>query len=258
LFIELLPWFSRGTGRRYSSEETQLRHAKVLRLVGRCELADLLVVTDWKLRGKVTRTAALIQAKMAARVMTIKFAGSSSTRQLALYQRWPLFTFVDAGTYGTKSFDLTPIRGRDAGTFGIIDRHCKNSTARPPAWTQHSARPTPSTVTREPTLGGFLAGMAGGLGPPFGRPVQTNPRDDWTEVVELLLRVTYKKLFRHRATLGRVFAPRGVSAAAFLAPATQGLKGGSAGGARRPPFDAPAVIDETPGGPSLFHMVIET
>jgi hypothetical protein len=74
--------------------------------------------------------------------------------------------------------------------------------------------------------------------------------DDWSELVDLLLEVTYKKAFRHSATLGASSAPRGTTAISFLAgPLAQHLSSRRlAGPPWRPPFDGfEEVEDESPG-----------
>ena len=74
--------------------------------------------------------------------------------------------------------------------------------------------------------------------------------DDWSELVDLLLEVTYKKAFRHSATLGASSAPRGTTAISFLAgPLAQHLSSRRlAGPPWRPHFDGfEEVEDESPG-----------
>jgi hypothetical protein len=105
--------------------------------VSRCELADLLVVVDLP-RVTPLRIASLIQVKMANRAQRVAFAGQSSQKQLYLYQNWPRFYFVETANFGTDIFDIQK-KVPDAGTFGIIDRHLKNSIGRPPVWAQHAA-----------------------------------------------------------------------------------------------------------------------
>src|SRR5207302_1430523 len=123
----------------------------------RCELADLLVVIDRWDTGSLVRRAVLIQAKMAWRKQLVKLTGPSSCNQLKLYQNWPTFRIVSPG-YGNRRFCLSGGRHGEAGSFGVIDRHLINNPT-PPAWTQHSPRPTPSTITTEPLLGSFLTRM---------------------------------------------------------------------------------------------------
>ena len=87
----------------------------------KCELADLLVVTDVRRNGVLVRRAALIQAKMARAKDRVTLTGPSSVKQLDLYQNWYRFDFVD------RSYAMTRVNfrfGRDtyqSGTFGVID-----------------------------------------------------------------------------------------------------------------------------------------
>ena len=225
-------------------------------LVQTCELADLLVVVDFMHKGATVRTASLIQAKMAAKAQRITLTGSSSKRQLGLYQSWPSFAFVD-GIYGTDQYILKSATGEQSGTFGVIDRHFKKTPAAPPIWTQHEAMPTPSIVTIEPMLGTFIAHMA--VPSTYGRIARPGGRDDWSKVVDLLLTVTYAKVFRHKPTLGVSSPKRGVTSLAYFLTSGIAASGArsSAGGHWRPPFDGfEDIEDPSPGGISLLHIKI--
>src|ERR1700738_5062699 len=107
-------------------------------VVQTCELADLLVVVDLFHKGTTARTASLIQVKMAAKAQRVTLTGSSSNRQLGLYQSWPPFSFVDS-IYGTDKYVITNPAGQQSGSFGVIDRHFKRLPTAPPVWTQHGA-----------------------------------------------------------------------------------------------------------------------
>ena len=124
-----------------------------------CELADLLVVTDVRKSGVLTRRAALIQAKMARAKDRVSLTGPSTKRQLHLYQNWPRFDFID------PAYDMTRVNfrvGADpflSGTFGVIDPRFNGQ----PRWTQHKARPTPAIIQRnDHRLGRFIAEMVDG------------------------------------------------------------------------------------------------
>ena len=221
-----------------------------------CELADLLIVVDFTDNGVTTRTATLVQAKMASKARRVSLTGRSSARQLGLYQVWPQFSFVDS-VYGAEQYLLATKGGAQSGTFGVIDRHFRMTHAAPPIWTQHPALPTPSDVTNEPMLGTFIAEMVGGGA--RGRRAWPGGHDDWSKVVDLLLRVTYGKTFRHRPTLGATSPLRGVTATVcFLATAnTATTQIRRSGGAWQPPFDGFEFIDSPdPGGISLIHARI--
>lgn len=225
----------------------------------RCELADLLVVTDHlDQKGQSRRSASLIQAKMASKAGRISLKGKSSERQLDLYQNWPIFTFEDA-TYGSKSYCLATPGQSDAGSFGIIDRHFRKSPSMPPRWTQHNARPTPVSITSEPSFGGFLAHMIGSKAAACGRMAVRGGSDDWSDLVDLLLRITYQKAFRHAPTLGAPAAPRGTTAIAFqTSPLAKSLSGRRiAEPTWRPPFDDfEEVEDEGPGAISVLRVEV--
>jgi hypothetical protein len=137
----------------------------------RCELADLLIVVDITTAGSLVRRAALIQAKMASAAGRVALSGKSSPVQLDLYQNWYLFDFVEAA-YGMSRINfIAGGAAADSGTFGVIDRHLKNSG--PPVWTQHAASPTPVVISNQARLGEFIAEMVDGTGPgsvAFPRP----------------------------------------------------------------------------------------
>jgi hypothetical protein len=196
---------------------------------------------------------------MAAKAWRVMLTGVSSKRQLSLYQSWPQFSFVD-GVYGPDKYILTT-KGAQSGTIGVIDRHFRKAPAFPPIWTQHEVTPTPSIVTSEPMLGTFIAHMA--VPSKYGRIARPGGQDDWSKVVDLLLTVTYSKVFRHKPTLGTSTPKRGVTGLAYFL--TSGLTSGMGGSAARssagrqwrPPFDGFEEIDDpSPGGISLLHVKI--
>lgn len=226
-------------------------------VVQTCELADLLVVVDSPQKGGIVRRASLIQAKMAAMRGHVSLTGLSSKRQLSLYQAWPQFAFVDP-IYGSDRYVLATATRVQSGTFGVIDRHWRKRRSAPPIWTQHQASPTPSIVTNEPMLGTFIANMA--TGSMCGRRARPGGKDDWSKAVDLLLRITYAKAFRHKTTLGSTTPPRGVTAlACFLSGGgnTATVSRRRVGGDWQPPFDGFEYVDNPdPGGISLLHVQI--
>ena len=221
----------------------------------RCELADLLVVADQVDQSgqPIRRMASLIQAKMAARARRVTFNMVSGKRQLYLYQKWPVFSFEDSA-YGCKSYSLMSICNRNAGSFGVIDQHFKNSPKSPPMWTQHDPEPTPDCLANTPTLGEFLAQMILGNGVTCGRIAFPKGTDDWSQVVDLLLRVTYQKTFKHKGTFGPYEPPRGVMA--FLNRA-QWPQQRSISRDWQPPFDGFEIIEDgEPGGISILKIEV--
>jgi hypothetical protein len=224
-----------------------------------CELADLIIVTDYIDRGgHAKRRASLIQAKMASKAKRVSLNGASSKKQLHLYQNWPGFKFREAA-YGNRVYSLSSTGNGHSGSFGVIDRHFKKSAGLPPTWTQHDALPTPSSIAGDPTFGEFLARMIGGSTRSSGRVSVPAGSDDWSLVVDLLLKETYKKAFSHAPTLGSLSSPRGVTAMAYLSAPVgrQGSKGQRTSYGWRPPFDGFETIeDDNPGGISVLRVVV--
>jgi hypothetical protein len=226
----------------------------------RCELADLLIVVDVITAGLLVRRAALVQAKMACAAGQVSLSGQSSRVQLDLYQNWHLFDFQEAA-YGMRRIDFTLGGGAaDSGTFGVIDRHWKNRSLRPPVWTQHSASPTPASTVNKTRLGEFMAEMADGTRAGAGRLSTPSLQTDWSKTVERLLTVTYARAFHHKPTLGSARASRGVSAIACLSFLTMADLSrevwGQSGG--RPPFRGVEIREDSgePTGISLVHVEI--
>jgi hypothetical protein len=220
-----------------------------------CELADLLVVVDVGSAGSFTRRAALIQAKMARAAARVSLSGPSSRTQLDLYQNWYKFDFREAA-YGLKQVDFTKgIEAPGSGTIGVIDRHLKGQ----PVWTQHAASPTPAIILDEPHLGEFIAEMADGTRPGFGRLATPTLQTDWSRTVERLLEETYGRAFRHTPTLGRSGVPRGVHAVACLGftPKTDPISATWGKSIQGPPFDFRTEKDDRePRGISVVHIGI--
>jgi hypothetical protein len=219
----------------------------------RCELADLLIVVDAIRTERTVRRASLVQAKLADRGRRISLADRSSRHQLLLYQVWPSFTFQDTALYGAAHYDLRGSREDQSGTFGVIDPLTGATGQPPPTWTQHSADPAPRIVSDEPTLGRFLAEMVGGTRPGFGRRAAITPTDDWSTVVDLLLRVTAGQAFHHHETLGPLSLPRGV--AAFMVPQPTLVQFGW--NPHQPPFAGAEHIDEAARGVSILYVRAE-
>jgi hypothetical protein len=222
---------------------------------GHCELADLLVVVDVTEAGVLIRRAALIQAKMARAAERVSLSGPSSRVQLDLYQNWHKFDFKEAA-YGMSQVDFTKGGGGpDSGTIGVIDRRWKGQ----PVWTQHAARPTPVIISNQPHLGEFIAEMADGSRPGFGRLATPTLQTDWSKAVEQLLEVTYQRAFHHKPTLGPTRVRRGVHAVACLSFKTMansvgGIWGGSIKG---PPYEFETREDGgQPSGISVVHIDI--
>ena len=153
--------------------------------VGRCELADLLVVIDHKGPGRQQgRRAILIQSKLLKRGQ-IKLRGKEWV-QFELLSQWPAFTFVTPG-YAPNARDFlddsvfeNPL---NSGEYGGIDLK-----AKPPLCVQEMVGPMRTTVGRI-SFGDLLVGMACGTDA-TGRQAECGGADDWSATVEELLRVT--------------------------------------------------------------------
>ncbi|OCJ65484.1 hypothetical protein A6U97_27575 [Agrobacterium tumefaciens] len=158
-----------------------------------CELGDLLLVIDYSNGKSWTRQAALVQAKMDS-AGRINVAGRGALDQLALYQKWPVFTF-NSKVYDRRGRGfMTAITGAsptDAGRYGGIDLTVKSER-----WHQIDPTAVPPFVTASGTeLGSFLARLAdgqAGYGAAAthlsGMPPGT--ADDWSFTVAELLHIT--------------------------------------------------------------------
>jgi len=223
-----------------------------------CELADLLVVTDIRKRGALTRRAALIQAKMARAKQRVSMTGPSSCKQLDLYQNWYRFDFVDPA-YPMSRVDFRKSPGsRWSGTFGVIDPRFDAQ----PRWTQHPARPTPSIIwNHDPRLGRFIAEMADGTQRGFGRLATPSLNTDWSKTVELLLTVTYKRAFGDKAILGPARPPRGASAIVCFGNTAVPISQSSFklfDGMLPPLRSIPEDAEREPVGLSVVHLELAT
>ena len=226
-----------------------------------CELADLLIIVDVITADSLVRRrrAVLVQAKMAHRAGWVLLLGKSSHAQLDLYQNWYPFDFVEVAYGMIRVNFIAGGAAADSGTYGVIDRHLKNSG--PPVWTQHAASPTPDATFNQPQLGEFIAEMVDGTRAGFGRLSTPSLQTDWSKAVECLLAITYARAFHHKSTLGPASAQRGVSAVACLsfrtmADLTREVWGGSRG---RPPFDDVKIIEDDgePSGISIVHLEVK-
>ena len=174
----------------------------------RCELGDLLIVVDIITTASLVRRAALIQAKMARASDRVSLSGQSSSVQLELYQRWHHFDFEEAayGMIGVNFHQGGP--AANSGTFGVIDRHLKNSprvdAARCKSDTEYHRPQAPARPVHRRN--------GDGARPQFGRIATPSLLTDWSKTVERLLTVTYMRSFNYNPVLGPTSARRGVSA----------------------------------------------
>jgi hypothetical protein len=216
---------------------------------GTCELADLLVVMEFRLRGRpfVLRQAGLIQAKDAL-FRNLRLA-PDEYKQHHLLSCWPEFSLPGIRTAKLWRLNgLTP----DAARYGLID---------PPsgAWTIHSTDPSgPALLKNGGGFGSWLARLATGTdGAPADRwpAYPWRPRFpfhwDWPKLVDDLLDITGKKEFASRKRRQR-------HPIRFLTAADLELEDADALGAwmsfgEIPPPDEPGTRDG-PDGISFLHI----
>jgi hypothetical protein len=222
-----------------------------------CELADLLVVTDIRKGGALTRRAALIQAKMARAKQRVSLTGRSSRKQLDLYQNWYRFDFIDPAYPMSRVNFLNGSGPFWSGTFGVIDSRFD----RRPCWTQHRARPTPSIIHgNDPRLGRFIAEMADGTRRGFGRLATPSLNTDWSKTVELLLTVTYARAFGDQA-MGPTRPPRGANAVVCFGTKAMPISRSAAKlfDSLLPPLRLiPETAEREPNGLSVVHLELAT
>jgi hypothetical protein len=223
-----------------------------------CELADLLVVTDIRKRGVLTRRAALIQTKMARAKQRVSLTGPSSRKQLDLYQNWYHFDFLDPAYPMSRVNFRVGTRPFWSGTFGAIDPRFDAQ----PRWTQHRARPTPGIITNhDPRLGCFIAEMADGTRPGFGRLATPSLDTDWSKTVELLLRVTCTRAFADKAILGPARPPRGANAVVCFEKRAMAVSKSAfkqLDGLLPPLGLIPEHVEREPNGLSVLHLELAT
>jgi len=155
--------------------------------VGRCELADLLIVVDDRTSGQhiSDRRAVLVQAKrLSNKKPAIK--GKRDEVQFDLMFGWPSFTFEDPA-YDKKARNFksrhAPGDPSLSGEYGWIDL---NSTPR--HWVQYLTM-NARTFTADQHLGQYIAHMVSGTDS-YGREAKPGGLDDWSYTVDELLQIT--------------------------------------------------------------------
>jgi hypothetical protein len=211
--------------------------------IGRCELADLLLVIDHKGAGsQQDRRAVLIQSKL-LKGGQIKLRGKEWV-QFELLSQWPAFTFVTPG-YAPNVRDLLDEsvcdNSQNTGEYGGIDLKSK-----PPLCIQEMVGPGQATSARI-SFGELLVGMVRGADL-TGRQAHSGGTDDWSATVDELLQVTAALPITVVSGV-----PRGHSHALgmFVAQANYGIMPSlSAAGTRREPPPPEFEIEEGDrGGP---------
>ena len=145
-----------------------------------------------------------------------------------------------------------------SGTFGAIDPRFDAQ----PRWTQHPARPTPRIITnRDPQLGCFIAEMADGTRPGFGRLATPWLDTDWSKTVELLLRVTYARAFGEKTILRPARPPRGANAVVCFGNKAMAVSKSAftqLDGLLPPLGLVPEHVEREPNGLSVVHLELTT
>jgi hypothetical protein len=170
---------------------------------GRCELADVLFVIDdpSAILPESQRRAVLVQAKLHDPPRHLHLNSGNERVQFELLSAWPAFTF-HASFYRPHVRHLThgPAEPEWSGEYGGIDQ------PPPGEWTQYhilnSAFATTPPISGAITLGTLLTGMLAGRGG-HGRPAIPHGRDPWSETVDELLDVTFKRPLRRRQPRSR-------------------------------------------------------
>lgn len=150
-----------------------------------CELADLLLVVDLiPDTAPPSRRAVLIQAKVAKPNGRIHLAPAGGDHlQFDLFTHWYPFDF-QAQIYASQTWDIRSavpsVTAAGAAYGGIwLDR-------KPHFWNQIPVSPAMALQGHE-SLGRYITGMAFGT---TGRTANPSGGDPWSDLVNLLLRVT--------------------------------------------------------------------
>lgn len=216
--------------------------------VGRCELADLLIVIDDRRSGTIDdRRAVLVQAK---RLKTSK-PGVKGTRdevQFDLLFGWPTFTFEESA-YDGKARDFksrhAPGDPSLSGEYGWID--LDSTPRRWKQWLTANAR----TFAADQDLSRYIAHMLSGTDS-YGREARPGGSDDWSYTVDELLTVTGKRVSSDLGGAHRRQSQHlGLITVAELDPTVGG------GGVRRAGEDGD--LESWREGPiSVVHMTVST
>lgn len=163
---------------------------------GCCELADLLVVMDDPSAQKPEerRRAVLVQAKLHDPPGHLRLNSGNERVQFELLSGWPPFTF-NAGFYKPHARDLTLGPGTSSwgGEYAGIDQPPRGGWAQY-LITNTKFAPNPP-IHGAVSLGQLLAGMLGGRAQ-FGRPAVPYGRDSWSETIQELIDVTFRRPVR--------------------------------------------------------------
>lgn len=232
-----------------------------------CELADLLVVMEFPVRGSaiVLRQAGLVQGKTATPA-TFSLSREEH-RQHHLLSCWPGFTLSKSGGFAQRTRWLRGL-APGAGCYGLIDAPSRQ-------WSVHVPLPAHTAlIDRGEPFGEWLAELATGQDGapadlrPSGRsgPIARSHPPEWPLLVDELLRITAR---RGGVRLGGVRSSRGQSHIVRLVDASgiepemieyrldedgaEPVETSRSGGGRDAPADR-LRRERTAGGISVLHM----
>lgn len=164
------------------------------------ELGDLLIVCREKRFSGYCYNAMLLQAKRTSTPFNVMIPND---HQYILYSEWPEFEYLRAGFLNGKTRSVLPKTITQGAQYLLIDEsHSKD------LFTATVNRPLSSSKLFARTLAAILSFDA-------GRTFQANsPRDDWSQMILDLLRISASAVFNRRR-IGYVGANRWNGDSAF-------------------------------------------
>lgn len=148
--------------------------------VEKCELADLLIVSEQIRGGRVwSRRAVLLQAKRGD--PGVKLTASPGGPQNYLYTHWPTFEYERSGMLNGRRRSISPKAWNGCGSYLVVP----HAAPRPRRLVPRLASPTASGVLAvRPALSSFLTELIFGSA---GQSAIPPSGGDWPLVVEDLL-----------------------------------------------------------------------
>jgi hypothetical protein len=156
----------------------------------RCELADLLIVHDNKVNGKIAhRRAVLIQAKKTVSGIV----SAPDPVQYHLYNQLPLFE-IETRTFMSGPRDFTQAMASQFAWSGMQYGLIRDTAGSLSTWHMHDPL-SPLTCLPNQQLSRFLTDMLVNSSP-AGRAAVPGGSDDWDRTIDELLAVTTARTFR--------------------------------------------------------------
>jgi len=225
---------------------------------GECELGDLLVVHDHFAEGSTipTRRAVLAQAKM----QRGKSRLVDNPRQAFLYEHWPVFRITKPGIFEKRDWNLED--NREGARYAEITPEARRRYLLLPRspWALRPCAPAAAGPGSAEDMASFLVSMLDLNGRARrGRPAMTEgDLDDWSALIDEMLRLMKVRDFADKQLLGRHRGPRLVtrfagnqtSAAAFQFVCS-GASAGEGG-------EGPEPVAPEGAGPGISTVLIET